>query len=806
MKFIYSTFLLVISFGLFAQEDFNLELVGSVDLLEPGNDIWGYVAPDSTEYAIIGASGSTRVYSLEDPTNPTLVISIPGQNSVWRDMKDWNDHIYVTTDQNGTSEGLLIIDMTSAPDNVSFSSWKPFIDFTDATGHNVQGQLNTCHNIYIDENGIAYLAGCGGIGNAGVILLDLNQDPKNPVVIGVEDDFYAHDAYTRGDTLYASEISANPGQLTLYDVSQKDSIISMGSVITSFEFCHNTWISDDGKYAFTTDERANAFVDSYDITDPMNMVRLDQFQPLETAGNDVIPHNTHYKDGYLITSWYTDGVVITDVSNPDIMVEVGHYDSYLGPHGDFNGCWGAYPWLPSGLILASNITGNDNQGTLLILQPTYERASFLRGTVTDADTGAPINGVSVEILDSRPNEASTDAVGVYGTGVFDDGTIDVRFEHPDYVNQTKQTLILSGQTTVLNAQLVRLAQYQVTGNTVRSSDTNVAVPNSSLIFISDEHRFEITTDSDGTFSEPITVGTYDVYAGAWGFLHKLVEDVVVENAVNITIELDRGYQDDFIFDLGWTVSGNAETGHWVREEPIQTVLQGNIFNPGMDIDNDFGTLCYVTENSTGGVGAADVDDGQTILTSDVMDLTWYQGPQVEYTSWFANGGGQGSPANDSLNIFIDNGSEVVMLESLTGYAGAWRPESSFFLPDYIEITDNMRMIVATADFDQGHLVEAGFDGFFVKEGQPSSVNNIEGLNEFKVLPNPFNDNLRLNIDSERDNKFELRLVNVNGQTVLKQLVSNNGAIELNTENLESGAYFIQLSDGKSTVYKKLIKQ
>jgi len=415
----------------YAQTDFNLELVSEVVFDEDGNDIWGYVAPDSTEYAIVGSRTATRIYSLADPANPFLVESIPGPGSTWRDMKVWNDHIYVTTDERETTEGLVIIDMSDAPNTVTHSKWQPFIDYISPSNDTIQGQLATCHNIYIDENGVGYLAGCGGVGRGGVIMIDLTQDPKEPVLLGIENVDYAHDAYVRGDTLYASEINT-PGHLSIYDVSDKGNPVQLATEETSFSFCHNTWISDDGKYAFTTDELPNAFVDSYDISDMDNIRRLDRFQPAETAGRGVIPHNTHYKDGYLITSWYTDGIVITDVSNPDIMVKVGGYDSYLGPDGDFNGCWGAYPWLPSGLILASNLNGPGQGGSLLVLQPNYQRASYLRGTVTDLNSGNPVNGVTVAINNSTAQERFTDPLGKYGTGLAEEGTFEVLFTHPDF--------------------------------------------------------------------------------------------------------------------------------------------------------------------------------------------------------------------------------------------------------------------------------------------------------------------------------------------------------------------------------------
>jgi hypothetical protein len=85
-------------------------------------------------------------------------------------------------------------------------------------------------------------------------------------------------------------------------------------------------------------------------------------------------------------------VNIVDVTRPENMVETGKYDTYpQGSGGSFDGCWGVYPFLPSGNLVVSNIT----PGELWILTPSYQRACYLEGKITDASTGAPISGAQV---------------------------------------------------------------------------------------------------------------------------------------------------------------------------------------------------------------------------------------------------------------------------------------------------------------------------------------------------------------------------------------------------------------------------
>ena len=62
------------------------------------------------------------------------------------------------------------------------------------------------HNIYIDENGVAYIFGAssnnGSSPSDGAIFLDVDTDPINPIFLGEWNDFYIHDGMARGDTMY----------------------------------------------------------------------------------------------------------------------------------------------------------------------------------------------------------------------------------------------------------------------------------------------------------------------------------------------------------------------------------------------------------------------------------------------------------------------------------------------------------------------------------------------------------------------------------------------------------------------------
>ena len=190
-------------------------------------------------------------------------------------------------------------------------------------------------------------------------MFDISQDPENPIYLGVFDDYYLHDGMVRGDTLWGSVIYE--GLVAAIDVSDKSNPVILGSALTPNTFTHNSWVSDDGNYVFTTDEVTGGSIAAVDVTNVNDMMVIDQIQSWSPQV-DVIPHNTHVNGNYLVTSYYCDGVTVVDASDPYNLQEVAYYDTSDSTGGTFSGAWGAYPWLPS-----KNILVTDRQEGLHIL-------------------------------------------------------------------------------------------------------------------------------------------------------------------------------------------------------------------------------------------------------------------------------------------------------------------------------------------------------------------------------------------------------------------------------------------------------
>lgn len=215
--------LLLATTSLFAQS-LNTTLRSRVEFSSNINDIWGYVAPDGTEYALVGRENGVSIVSLADPDNAVEVASIPGQTSIWRDLKTYGEYAYVITD-NPSTEAITIIDLTDLPNGVTFTQGPRQVP-------GVTGTFQRSHNIFIDqETGIAYVAGAN-VNNGGMLLYDVATTPGEAIFLALGPPIYAHDVYVKNGRMYASEI--NTDNLGIYDVSDPLNIVPLSYTETPF--------------------------------------------------------------------------------------------------------------------------------------------------------------------------------------------------------------------------------------------------------------------------------------------------------------------------------------------------------------------------------------------------------------------------------------------------------------------------------------------------------------------------------------------------------------------------------------------
>jgi choice-of-anchor B domain-containing protein len=764
-------------------------------------NICGYAA-NNREYAIIGTSGGSMIVDVTNPDVPKLIRTIPAVANSWREIKVYRNFAYITTE--GSAQGIQILDLSRLPDSAGVQVKV----FKSDTIHGLLN-LNRTHALHIDTaKGFCYLFGgsghalTSGVNVNGATVLDIKTDPWNPRYAGYYNQKYIHDGYVENDTMYACHI--NNGQMSIIDFRDKFNPITLSTVTTPTAATHNAWLTNDHKAVLTTDENCGSYLASYDIKDPMQPKLMDRIRSVSHA--DAIVHNTHILNDYAISSWYTEGAVITDAHRPQNLVHVAQYDSYAQNFSDYEGAWGVYPYLPSGNILISNIS----KGELFVVTPQYKRAAYLEGTITDAATGQPLSGVRVKInstdMDKR---AESSVTGSYATGQVTAGSFTVTYSKKGYAPQTVTVNLATAQVVTQNITL-RTPRFFSASGTITAVVGGAPLADVQVLFKGEYEDILAKTTAQGTYSTSLPEGDYDVYVGEWGVSSKyLGKQSIFGNIANISTTLQRNFQDDFWGDLGWKVTGNATAGAWTRGVSAAAVYEEAFTQPNGDSPTDNDNACFFTANGTcnAGAGSGDVDGGATILTSKALKLRSFIDPQLTFNYWFYNGGGSGNP-NDTFNVILSNGLRDTAILIVQQSGSTWRQSPILKLKNFLPLTDSMTIAFRVGDTDPGHLVEGAVDNFRLTDASVSNgVQNIANNWTLKAFPNPFN--TALTVDFQLDKSVQqatLTIVNALGQVVEAQKLKNTeGSVSLGL-GLQTGVYFVKIEgEGKVSKVIRVVK-
>lgn len=774
-------FFLVFSLSVSVQAQLNMTLVSQVsyqNLHQANlNDCWGYVDETGIEYALVGTTKGTSVVSLQNPQVPVEVDWIPGSESIWRDLQVYGDYAYITTE---AQDGLLIVDLSPLP--ASFNL--PTAIYTGPATNSWQ----RAHDIFIDTaGGWAYICGANR-GNGGLIILDIHTNPMAPVEVGTFDNWYCHDAFAHGNKLYGAHIA--DGFMSVLDVTDHTNPVLLNTQITPNSFTHNVWVTANDQYAVTTDEVSNAYLALYDVSNPLIIRETDRVQ--SSPGLNIIPHNAFIlHDSLIVASYYTDGITVFNMSRPYNLVEVASYDTHPLENGTFNGSWGAYCYLPSGLLLASDISEG-----LFVLDPTLVAPSYYEGLVRDASNLQPLPDVQVSIQNDLQTDVSN-FQGEWAVGTVENGTKNVTFYKVAYEVQTITVPFVNGQLLLDTVDLVPIVPVPVTvlvveaatGNPIVGADVQLKVPQMTQ------------NDQTNGFGESnfncYYPGINSISAGKWGYVTQCADTVLDSAHATIIVRLEKGIYDDFTFDFGWTSTySNATSGFWERGIPFYNQTTST---PLSDAGYDCNNSCYITGNQlTLDANADDVDNGTVLLLSPVFDLTTFSDPYVNYHRWFFNYHGP-NLFDDSLVIRLSNGMQTVTIDTVSPgtYYPQWVPKS-IRVADYGTPTANMQLIVSTADTEpNGNITEAAFDYFHVTEGSVADLHEAEGQ-QWRMFPNPaLSDEVHL----QTDIPGFLRIYSAAGQLLRTEKVTDKYTA-INVRDLDAGLYLVEFNH----LVKRFIKE
>lgn len=352
----------------------NVDLLAFIPLSEIGegantNDIWGWVSPiTAKEYALVGCSNGTAFLDISDPTDPVYLGLLPTHTtgSLWRDLEAHGNYCYIGSEAQG--HGLQIFDLLQL-DAVS----NPPVSF-DETAH--YDGFGKSHTITVDP--VSGFVICMGTNTyeGGLHIVDVS-DPLNPVIAGgFANDGYTHDGFAwtydgpdpdwQGKELV---FACNEDEFTIVDITDKTDCYAIASYDYEGQaevgYIHQGWVTKDKSHFLLDDELDEIQIGNeqmpygtrmhmFDITDLDNA----SYMGYHEADNTSIDHNLYILDQFVYASNYRSGVRVFDAVHIDdgVVSEVGYFDLY--PSNDFaqfSGTWSNYPFLPSGVNLATSM-------------------------------------------------------------------------------------------------------------------------------------------------------------------------------------------------------------------------------------------------------------------------------------------------------------------------------------------------------------------------------------------------------------------------------------------------------------------
>jgi len=335
------------------------------------NDIWGWTDEASgRDFALVGRTDGTAFVEVSDPYNPIYLGNLAktegATNSVWRDIKVYQDHAYIVADGAG-QHGMQVFDLSRLLDVPG----APLEFEADV----MYDQIASAHNIVInEETGYAYSVAsrmggitCGG----GLHMIDI-REPKHPTFAGCfshegtgrNNTGNTHDAqcviYQGPDTEHNGReicLGSNETALSIADVTDKDAPFAISrATYPAIAYTHQGWLTEDMRYFYINDEgdEPQGLVDGtrtliFDLIDLDDPVLVGEHISTETSTD----HNLYIRDNLMYQSNYVAGLRILDVSNPEAPVEVAFFDT-VSNDATGGGSWSNYPYFESRTIVVTS--------------------------------------------------------------------------------------------------------------------------------------------------------------------------------------------------------------------------------------------------------------------------------------------------------------------------------------------------------------------------------------------------------------------------------------------------------------------
>lgn len=356
----------------------NMDLLSHMTNAEIGgcdntNDIWGWVSPiTKKEYALVGCSNGTAFVDITNPTQPVYLGLLPCHDtpSLWRDLETLGNYVYVVSES--SNHGLQVMNLLQL-DNVV----NPPVNFSEDAHYPGFGH---CHTLNIDPTSQLLCAMGTNTFNGGPHLLDISN-PLNPVFVGGYGEAgYTHDGfittYSGPDQNHQGEViialcNGYNGFYVVNATDPNDVVVLDNFLYPETGYTHQGWFTKDKRYFLINDELDEMNIGNNTRTHFFDLNDLDNitYMGFHETNNTSIDHNLYADDQFIYESNYRSGVRVFDAvrANNTTLNEVAFFDLVsANDNPQFSGTWSNYPYLPSGVNLATSMYDG-----FFITKPTF---------------------------------------------------------------------------------------------------------------------------------------------------------------------------------------------------------------------------------------------------------------------------------------------------------------------------------------------------------------------------------------------------------------------------------------------------
>ncbi|MBE0639071.1 MAG: carboxypeptidase regulatory-like domain-containing protein [Bacteroidales bacterium] len=528
----------------------------------------------------------------------------------------------------------------------------------------------------------------------------------------------------------------------------------------------------------------------------------------------------------------------------------GRYYRLL-PNGNYTVTFSAFGYISQTF---NNVNINSQGQTELNVSMVQSQIITVTGTVTDSDTGEPIANASVEVLGTPIDPVYTNNNGEYTIDEIFENTYSFKVWAENYATLIQQVTV-SPQNTVANFELTETnavsfeagvfptgwtfsgnanwtitsavswdGQYSARSGAIGNDQTSQmiytmeAASAGEISFyrkVSSEAdydylRFYINNVQKGQWSGEVAWSevSFPVTAGMNTFKWVYEKDVFVVSGQ------DAAWIDYIIFPPSPTVNANAGPNGQICSNETFTCQGDASFYTSVQWttagDGTFSNASILTPVYTPGTN--DILNGSVVLTLTAFDGT--------------------NSSSDGLTLTIDqlpaNGTQINgVAEVCAGSIEMYSCQQIAHADEYewtltpaeagvIQTQNNNEVIVVWADgytntavLQVRGLNDCGYgaysDEFIV------TVNDCTGLNEmttpgFSLLPNPAEDHITIALSDLFSGNLNIRIYSISGTLQHEQNTpaSSDFKLAIELHGMQSGVYFVVITDGNDRAIEKLV--